>query len=70
MSWRCFGAVNRRDKWVAQTLGGTFVDPNSWVDDWDFGRDGLHINRREARHLGHLYSRVCGIGRRQKKTSG
>jgi len=29
---------------IAQILGVTFVDPNSWVDVWDFGRDGLHIN--------------------------
>jgi len=33
-----------RYEWVAKMLGVTFVDPNSWVDDWDFGRDGLHIN--------------------------
>jgi len=70
MSWRCIGAVNRRYGWVAQMLGVTFVDPNNWVDDWDCGRDGLHINRRGARHLGQLYSRVCGIGGgRQKKRS-
>jgi len=67
MSWWCIGAVNNRLEWVANTLGVTFVDPNSWVGDWDFSRDGLHINRRGARHLGQLYSRVCGIsGGRQK----
>ena len=45
----------------------TFVDPYSWVDDWDFSRDGLHINRKGVRHLGQLYSRVCGnSGKRQK----
>jgi len=48
VSWRRNGAVNSRYEWVAQTLGVTFVDRNSWVDDWDFGRDGLHINRRGA----------------------
>jgi hypothetical protein len=21
-----------------------FLDPNSWVDDWEFGTAGLHIN--------------------------
>jgi len=31
--WRHIGAVNSRYKWVAKTLGVTFVDPNSWVDD-------------------------------------
>ena len=66
VSWWRTGAVDRLE-WVVKTLGVTFVDPNSWVDDWDFSRDGLHINRRGARHLGQLYSRVCGIsGRRQK----
>ena len=45
----------------------TFVDPNNWVDDWDFDRDDLHINRRGARHLGQLYSRACGIGGRRQK---
>jgi len=48
VSWRRSGAVNDRLEWIANTPGVTFVDPNSWVDDWDFNRDGLHINRREA----------------------
>jgi len=70
LSWRRTGAVNSRYEWVVQTLGVTFLDPNCWVDDWDFCRDGLHINRRGARHLDQLYSRVCGIGGgRQKKRS-
>jgi len=40
----------RRDRydWVSKTLGVTFVDPNSWIEDGDFGRDGLHLNRRGA----------------------
>jgi hypothetical protein len=58
---------NSRYKRIAQTLGVTFVDPNSWVDNWDFGRDGPHINRRGARHLGKLYYRACGIGGRRHK---
>jgi len=62
LSWRRIGAVNRRYEWTTNMLGVNFLDPNSWVDDWDFGRDGLHINRSGARHLGQLYSRVCGIG--------
>ena len=70
MSRRCIGAVDSRYEWVAQPLGVTLGDPNSWVDDWDFGRDGLHINRGGTRHLGQLYFRVCGIGGgRQKKRS-
>jgi hypothetical protein len=59
-----------RYEWVAQTLGVTFVDPNSWVDDWDLGRDGLHINLRGTRYLGKLYCTVYGIGvGRQRKRS-
>lgn len=58
VSWRRIGALNDRYDWVARTLGVTFVDPNSWIEDWDFGRDGLHINRSGARKLGQLYSRV------------
>jgi len=33
----------------------------------DFGRDGLHLNRNEARELGDLYSRVCGIDSESRK---
>jgi len=70
VSWRRIGAVNNRLEWVAKTLGVIFVDPNSWVDDWNFSRDGLHINRRGARHLGQLYSRVCGISGKRPKMRG
>ena len=62
MSWRHIGVVNSRYEWIVDTLGVNFVDPNSWVGDWDFSRDGLHINRRGARYLGQIYSTVCGIG--------
>ena len=61
-SWRRIGAVNSRYDRVAEMLGDTVADPNSLVDDWDFGRDGLHINQRGARRLVQLCSRVCGIG--------
>lgn len=61
VTWRRVGAANDRLEWVARNLGATFVDPNSWIRDEDFGRDGLHLNRNGARHLGDLYSRVCGI---------
>jgi hypothetical protein len=69
VSWRRIGAVNTRYQWVAKTLGVTFVDPNSWVDDWDFDRYSLHINRRAARHLGQLYFIVCAIGGGRQKVS-
>jgi lysophospholipase L1-like esterase len=70
VSWWRIGTVNDRLEWVANTLGVTFVDPNSWVDDWDISRDGLHINRRGARHLGQLHSRACGISGVQQKMRG
>ena len=70
VNWWRVRAANDRLEWVAKNLGATFIDPNSWVDDWDFSRDGLHLNRRGARQLGLLYSRVCGIGGRRQKTRG
>jgi hypothetical protein len=38
------------------------LDLDSWIENWDFSRDGLHINRSGARRLSQLYSRVCGFG--------
>ncbi|XP_069677560.1 intraflagellar transport protein 46 homolog isoform X5 [Periplaneta americana] len=35
-----------------------FVDPNSWIDDRCFGRDGIHLNRRGAADMGSLFTRV------------
>jgi hypothetical protein len=67
MNWWCVGAANDRLKWVARSLGVTFVDPNSWIRDVDFGRDGLHLNRNGARQLGDLYSRVCGTDGKSRK---
>jgi hypothetical protein len=53
----------RRDRYVCvwKTLGVTIVDPNSWIKDGDFGRDGVHLNRRRAWRLWHLCSRVCNF---------
>ena len=67
VSWRRIGALNDRYDWISRTLGVTFVDPNSWLEDWDFARDGLHVNFRGARRLGQLYCRVSGLGGRRKK---
>jgi hypothetical protein len=67
VKWRPVGAANNRLEWVARKLGATFVDPNSWIRDEDFGMDGLHLNRNGARQLGDLYSRVCGIGGESQK---
>ena len=60
-------SVEDRYDWIAKTLGGTFVDSNSWLEYWDFARDGLHINRRGARGPSQLYSRVGGLGSSGKK---
>jgi hypothetical protein len=38
------GALNGRHDWIAKTMAITFVDPNNWIENWDFSRDGLHIN--------------------------
>ena len=67
VAWRRNGALNDRYDWITKTLGVTFVDPNSWLEDWDSARDGLHINRRGARRLSQLHSRVSGLGGRGKK---
>jgi hypothetical protein len=66
VAWRRIGALNDRYDWIAKTLGVTFVDPNSWLEDWDFARDGLHINYRGTRRLSQLYSRAGGLGGRRK----
>jgi len=55
--------ANDRVEWVARALVATFVDPNNWIRDEDFGRDGLHLNRCGARQLGDFYCRVCGLNK-------
>jgi len=61
VSWKRIGALNDRYDWVANALGLTFFDPNSWIEDGDFARDGLHLNGRGKRRLGQLYVRVSGL---------
>jgi hypothetical protein len=51
MSWQHIGAPNDRFNWVANTVGITFIDPNSWIEDRDFVRYGLHLNGRGKRRL-------------------
>ena len=70
VAWWHIRALNDRYNWIAKTLGVTFVDPKSWLEDWDFARDGLHINQRGARRLSQLYSRVGRLGSRGKKWIG
>jgi len=61
VSWRHVGALNDRFNWVANALGLSFIDPNSWIEDGNFARDGLHLNGRGKRRLGHLYVRLSGL---------
>ena len=61
MSCRCVGALNDRYDWVANVLGLTFVDPNSWVEDGDFAGDGLHLSVRVKRRLAQVYVRDSGL---------
>ena len=61
VSWRRTGALNDRFDWVANALGLTFVDPNSWIEEGDFVRNGLQLNGRGKRRLGQLYARVSGL---------
>jgi hypothetical protein len=67
VAWRRIGAFNSSNNWIAKTLGVKFVDPNRWLKDWDFARDGLHITCKGARRLSQFYSRVGGLGGRGKK---
>jgi hypothetical protein len=47
--------------WIANTLGITFMDSNNWMEERDFGRDGLHLNGRGRSRLEQLYARVNGL---------
>ena len=58
--WRRIGTLNDRFDWVANALGITFVDRNSWIENWDLARDGVQQNGRGERRLGQLYARVSG----------
>ena len=44
-------------------VGKRFVDTNSWIEDGDFVRDGLHLNGRGQSRLGKLYeyARINGV---------
>ena len=57
-----YWGTNDRLDWVANAVGLTFVDSNSWIEDVGFGRDGVHLNGRGKRHRGNLYARVSGLG--------
>jgi len=61
VSWRRIGSLNDRLDWVANAVGLTFVDPNNWIEEGDFGGDGVHLNGRGKRQLRNLYARVSGL---------
>jgi hypothetical protein len=61
VKWRWIRTTNNRLEWVVSRLGATFVDPNKWIRDADFGRDGLHLNRYGTGQPGDLYSRISGL---------
>ena len=61
MSWSRIGVHNDIYDWVANTFGLTFVDPNTWIEEGHFDRDGLYLNGRGRRRLGQLYARVSGL---------
>jgi hypothetical protein len=67
VAWQGIGESNDRYDWLVKTLWVTFVDPNKWLEDWDFARNGLHTKRRGARCLSQPYSRVDGLGGRREK---
>ena len=47
-------AANDRLECVARSLGAAFVDPNSLIRGFDFGRDGLHLKKTGAKELGEF----------------
>jgi hypothetical protein len=61
VSWRRIGPFNDRFDWIPNALGITFENPNSWIEERDFGRYGLHLNGRGRSRLGQLYGRVSGL---------
>ena len=49
---RLIGALNDRYNRVAIGFELTFVDPNTWIEDGDFSRNGLQLNGKGNRRLG------------------
>jgi hypothetical protein len=64
VTWHGIKELNSRYDWTVKTLGVTLIDPNSWIENWDIGKDGFGFKKIGARRLSHLYSRVCGFGSR------
>jgi len=42
-------------------LGLNFVDPNNWIEEGDFARNGLYLNGKGKRRLEQLHARISGL---------
>jgi hypothetical protein len=49
--WQHIEALNDRFDWRANALGITYVDSNSWIEQRDFDRDGLHLTEEGGADL-------------------
>ena len=58
ISLRFTWALIDRYDWLANALRLKFVDPKRLIEDGDYARDGLHLNRRGKKQLGQLYVRA------------
>ncbi|XP_069692481.1 uncharacterized protein [Periplaneta americana] len=66
INWRKVGLANKAFEWVAEQLGTRYVDGNSWLDDRDFGRDRVHLNRRGTAVMEALFARVAATTREDR----
>ncbi|XP_069670111.1 uncharacterized protein [Periplaneta americana] len=66
INWRKVGRANKEFEWVAEQLGTQYVDGNSWLDDRDFGQDGVYLNRRGTVAMGALFARVAAMTREDR----
>lgn len=57
----CHGGVMGHLVIDKDVLGLSFVDPNSWIEDGDFARDGLNLNGRGKRLLGQLHVELVDL---------
>ncbi|KAJ4427121.1 hypothetical protein ANN_24737 [Periplaneta americana] len=60
------GRANKAFEWVEEQLGTRYVDSNSWLDDRDFRRDGVHLNQRGTAAMGALFARVAATTREDR----
>lgn len=48
------GRINNELDWLCQVRNCTMLDANCWINDNDFARNGIHLNRRGSYKLGNL----------------